>query len=210
MDQGIIRSLKARYRTKVIRKYIAAVDAKKPLPKLTVLDAMTMLVAAWDGVSEITVVNCFKKAGICKESQESSINDNDDLFKVLAEEMNILRERNPDLVPGDVTSEALVEADEDIITADGVVRTDQEVLAEFQTDMHEDSQDIEETKEDDEPPLPPSQTDVRQAIEVLCQYSLFSQQGNDLRQKALMCSRIVEKEFTKKQRQTSMTNYFKK
>ena len=68
--------------------------------------------------------------------------------------------------------------------------------------MHEDSQDIEETKEeDDEPPLPPSQKDVRQAIEVLCQYSLFSEQGNDLRQKALMCSRIAEKEFTKKQRQ---------
>ena len=69
MDQGIIRSLKARYRTKVIRKYIAAVDAKKPLPKLTILDAMTMLVAAWDSVSETTVVNHFKKAGICKASQ---------------------------------------------------------------------------------------------------------------------------------------------
>ena len=41
--------------------------------------------------------------------------------KVLAEEMNILRERNPDNVPGDVTAEALVEADEDIIAADGVV-----------------------------------------------------------------------------------------
>ena len=75
MDQGIIRSLKARYRTKVIRKYIAAVDAKKPLPKLTVLEAMAMQVAAWDGVSETTVVNCFQKAGICKESQESSITD---------------------------------------------------------------------------------------------------------------------------------------
>ena len=94
------------------------------------------------------MVNCFKKAGICKESQESSINDDDDPFKVLAEEVNILQERNPDLVPGDVTAEGLVEADEDIITADGVVRTDQELLAEFQTDcdMHEDSQDIEETK----------------------------------------------------------------
>ena len=90
MDQGIIRSLKAWYRTKVIRKYIAAVDAKKPLPKLTILDAMTMLVTAWDGVSETTVVNCFEKAGICKESQESSINDGDNPFKVLAEEMNIL------------------------------------------------------------------------------------------------------------------------
>ena len=55
VDQGIIRSLKAQYRTKVIRKYIAAVDAKKPLLKLTVLDAMTMLVVAWDGVSETTV-----------------------------------------------------------------------------------------------------------------------------------------------------------
>ena len=120
----------------------------------------------------------------------------------------MLQEKNPDLVPSGVTAEALVEADEDIITADGVVRTDQEVLAEFQTDMHEDSQDIEETREEnDEPPLPPLQKDVRQAIEVLCEYSLFSEQGNDLRQKALMCSRTVEKEFTKKQRQTSMTDY---
>ena len=93
MDQGIIRSLRARYRTKVIRKYIAAVNAKTPLPKLTVLDAMTMLSAAWNGVSETTVVNCFKKAGICKESQESSVNDDDDPFKLLAEEMNILEEK---------------------------------------------------------------------------------------------------------------------
>ena len=86
---------------------------------------MAMLVAA----CETTMVNCFKKAGICKESQESSIIDDDDPFKVLAEEVNILREKNPDLVPGDVTAEALVEADEDITTADGVVRTDHEVLA---------------------------------------------------------------------------------
>ena len=48
MDQGVIFSLKARYRTKVVQKMIEAIDSNKPLPDVSLLDAMKMLVLAWD------------------------------------------------------------------------------------------------------------------------------------------------------------------
>ena len=43
MDQRVIRSLKPKYREKVIRKYINAMESNKEFPKITILDAMAML-----------------------------------------------------------------------------------------------------------------------------------------------------------------------
>ena len=37
MDQGIIRSLKAKYQAKVIHKYINAMESNKELPKITII-----------------------------------------------------------------------------------------------------------------------------------------------------------------------------
>ena len=61
---------------------------------------MNMLTAAWDKVSEITVQNCFERAGISKESQECAMNDSDDPFTELDEELQyyistVLQHRNP-------------------------------------------------------------------------------------------------------------------
>ena len=47
------------------------------------LEAMTLLTAAWESVSQETLVNCFKKAGIISESQVRSQSDDDDPFKLL-------------------------------------------------------------------------------------------------------------------------------
>ena len=85
MDQGVIRSTKTYYRRMVLEKYIDAIDAKKSIPKLTVLDAIDPLVTAWDRVSTETIKNCFRKAGISRETRENAINDSDDPFKALAE-----------------------------------------------------------------------------------------------------------------------------
>ena len=96
MDQGVIRSTKAHYRAMTVQKFIEAIDAKKPLPNITILDAMHLLVAAWDRVSKETVQNCFRKAGLSQETQESAIDDDDDPFKALLDEIGNLRERDPD------------------------------------------------------------------------------------------------------------------
>ena len=69
MDQGVIQSLKAKYPAKVIRKYINAMESDKELPKITILDAVAMLKQSWCELPDITIINCFKKAGISKENQ---------------------------------------------------------------------------------------------------------------------------------------------
>ena len=43
MDQGVIRILKAKYRTVLVQKYIRANDQQKSLPKTSILDAMDIL-----------------------------------------------------------------------------------------------------------------------------------------------------------------------
>ena len=69
MDQGVIRSMKAHYKTMSIKKLIEATEKNKPLPEFSILDAMQMLDLAWERVTTKTVVNCFEKAGISKEKQ---------------------------------------------------------------------------------------------------------------------------------------------
>ena len=61
MDQGVIRSLKAHYKTKAVHKYLTHIELGKPLPDISVLDAMNLFVQAWDYVSNETIINCFKK-----------------------------------------------------------------------------------------------------------------------------------------------------
>ena len=42
---------------------IKAIDSKKSLPTISLLNTMIMFVLAWDEVADKTVQNCFKKAG---------------------------------------------------------------------------------------------------------------------------------------------------
>ena len=69
IDQGVIRGLKAFYRHSIIKRYISSIDGGRSPIKVNMLEAMTLLTAAWECVSPITLVNWFRKAGISSESQ---------------------------------------------------------------------------------------------------------------------------------------------
>ena len=56
MDQGVIRSLKAHYRRRIVRPCIKSLDENKPLPKIISLQAMKNLVSSWNALSEETIV----------------------------------------------------------------------------------------------------------------------------------------------------------
>ena len=85
MDQGVIRSLKAKYRTNVVRKIM------RSLEKISLLHKMQMLVSAWNAFITETIVNCFRKAGISAENQDAAITEEDDPFKDLHDEIDALR-----------------------------------------------------------------------------------------------------------------------
>ena len=63
MDQGVIRLLKSKYRTHIIKTIINTIDNVKQIPSISILEAMKMLAHSWSEVSESTIINCFGKAG---------------------------------------------------------------------------------------------------------------------------------------------------
>ena len=147
MDQGVVRSTKAHYRAMTVQKFIEAIDAKKPLPNITILDAIHLLVAAWDRVSKEKAQNCFRKVGLLQETHESAIDDDDDPFKALLEELSNLGERDPDVVQNGITADDVLAADSEVITSDNLPPNDQQILKEFR---HIPSAADEEDEADDE------------------------------------------------------------
>ena len=97
MDQGVIWSLKLKYRILSVRRIITALENHEDMSSVSVLDAMKMLVLAWESVTEETIIDCFSKAGISRDQQVASINDDDDPFKALKEEIKSLGARKLDL-----------------------------------------------------------------------------------------------------------------
>ncbi|PFX28581.1 hypothetical protein AWC38_SpisGene6710 [Stylophora pistillata] len=180
MDQGVIRALKAHYRSKAAQMYITAIENNRRIPNISILVAMDMLVAAWDKVTQGTINNCFRATGISHQSQESALSDDDDdPFMTLAEEINNLRERAPELAPENVTAGIVVKCDDGAATFEADPLTDEDILAEFNHSADLNEEEEEELDEDeivivDEPPKPPTQCELRHAIGVLNTFSFFA------------------------------------
>ena len=68
-DMGIIRTLKALYRKNIISRIITHIDTGSQMSvsqltkRISILDAMHMLKVAWQNVKQVSISNCFAKAG---------------------------------------------------------------------------------------------------------------------------------------------------
>ena len=67
LDQGIIRSVKRRYKKKLAERYLVSVennkDANTILKQLDIVAATNMVHNAWKETSSTIIQNCFHKAG---------------------------------------------------------------------------------------------------------------------------------------------------
>jgi hypothetical protein len=63
MDMGIIRSVKAGYRKRLLEKIIRSLSGTREMPKIGIDTAIYLLAASWDSVSTSTIENCWRKAG---------------------------------------------------------------------------------------------------------------------------------------------------
>ena len=66
-DQGVIRSLKAKYFSLAVKKRIDALEKGNQLPNFSVLTTMPLLTKAWNSISVRMFMNCFKKSGISEK-----------------------------------------------------------------------------------------------------------------------------------------------
>ena len=177
MDQGVIRSLKARYKTMSIKKLIEAIEKKKPLPEFSILDAIQMLEVARSKVKTKTVANCFEKAGSSKEKQFEALVDSDDPYQDLQEQLEKVALYSPKFFPEGATANDIVSVD-DYITSIELLMTDEAIL--FNVLDEEVSETEDDTNGVSNEPIFPQSSDVRQALDVLREYILFNDNGEFL------------------------------
>ena len=204
MDQGVIRSLKAYYKSLSVRKLIEAIERNKPLPEFSILDAMRMLDVEWGKVTKETVVNCFAKAGISKEKQvESSTR-----IKDLQEQLDKLAVHAPEFFLEGTTAADVVSADDSVINTKPVM-TDDEILFDM---LDQDDRATKEGEDDTSyiQPSCPKFDEIRRALEVLREYMLFSENGECIHQCVNQINTIVQNELIAKLKQVDIREYFQK
>ena len=177
MDQGVIRSLKAKYRSAVVKLYITRIESGKELPKISILDAMKFLVQAWNRVSKDTIQNCFRRAGISKDAQIDAVEEIDDPFKSLQSDLDELRLLDPSLVPDETTAEDYTDTDKNLVVTESVLIDNEEILGQYRETLNIDvDDDTQENAEEVQPLKKPSRSEIYAAMELLQKCNLFEEE----------------------------------
>ena len=212
-DQGVIRSLKAHYRGRVVRLLCRTLEKKGPCPKISILQSMNILVDSSKAVSKETIINCFRKAGITSAVQQAAISDSDDPFKDLQESLNDLRKADSSMVPDDVTATALVSLDHDVIViAPEISEGDfiEELRACQEPGEGEESDDEISMEEIFDPVVEkPSRSAIESALDDLKYAAMFSDEGVQMQRLILSFERLYENERLKSLKQRDITDFFK-
>ena len=208
MDQGVIRSLKAHYRKKVVRLCIKAMESNKPLPKINILQAMKHLVSSWNVVSKENIVNCFKKSNISQSNQQVAVNDDGDSSKSLQEDLKKLHELDNDAIQPNLSAESFADLDNEVVTSDSF-SNDDDIIAEVIEGENEESED-DEVDEENTPPTRPSTNEVEDALETLQDLSMFSTRVDEIRSLVLNMESLLVRERINNLKQSVVTDFFKR
>ena len=207
MDQGVIRSLRAKYRKNVVRKTIQSVEKKKTLPKILLLQEMQMLVSAWDALSTQTVVNCLRTSGISTESQETAIAEDDDPFRELEDEIDDLRSVQRDLTEEDFDATTFADVDAEVIAVQPPP-SEAEIVAELlETESVSDDDDYYSGEVADEPVKCPDKNELLQVIETLQRFSLFLDKGGTIQSYDRRIESQIDQHFAEKKKQASIRDF---
>ena len=184
-DQGIIRSLKTQYKSKVLLKLIESIDKGTEGFAVNLLDAVQMVTSSWKEVAPITIENCFKKAGFVIPTE---VDDSEDIMDVdeIEEESNhgdtVIRQawdKIQDSVPG-VSFEDFMTADDDVPSTG--VPTDADIIASITFENNDAS--FEDEFDDDvdncgDEIRPPSSEEAQKAASLLRNYFYFKKDVDD-------------------------------
>ena len=147
-----------------------------------------------------------KKLKFQKKDQTIAIVDEDDQFEEIYENLKELREKEPSLVPENMTAEDFATADDAVITSSTLI--DEEILQEAtQTENDE----VEEIEDDDEELVAPSTRDVENSLEILKNLSLFSEKRGDQMQDLInKFETLLTRDKVEKCKQVKIASYFVK
>ena len=204
MDQGVIWSLKSKYRTHIIQKVLAAIDQGKQLPVISIFEAIKVLALSWSEVSKEAITNCFTKSGF---SEDVCSEEDDDSFFQLREAFDKLCAHGQGFVPDGLQCEDIVHVDRDVQVTEGLL-TEEEIVEEIRGIFDEENEnDVEIAERSEDIPIKPSSQEVFRAVETLLDYSMFTNSG-EIGKLATKVPLMVEKENLKLKRQKKITDFF--
>lgn len=219
MDQGVIRCLKAYYKKQLIVKVITAIDNNEVL-KITILDAIVMLEAAWNCVTNATISNCFRHSGLNMIENEYDEEDEIPLAQWIQREKDREREEGIDLQDwaqsnsitefDHIDLNEFVSVDDDVVVAEfpSYNQIIEEIASSSTQQVVDDENDAADEVEE-EMNLPTSFEALR-ALEIVNKFVSFNDFGDTSAQAVkLIENKIIEKIMSeKRQKQTKMTDYF--
>ena len=208
MYQGVVRSLKAHYRKNVVCLCIKVVESNKLFPKISILQAMKHLVSSWNAVSKETIVNCFKKSKVSQSKQQAAVNDDDDPFKSLQEDLEKLHELDNDAIQSNLSSESFADPHSEVVTS-ASFSNDDDIIAEVIEGKNEESED-DQDDEERRPPTCPSTNEVEDALETLQDHSMFSTHGDEIQSRVLNMESLLVRERIDNLKQSIVTDFFKR
>ena len=120
----------------------------------------------------------------------------------------VLKEKFGDQIDADITSDDYIDFDIEVVTSHGKL-TNQEILAEINYDVNEESDGEEEDLNDFEPINKPGIEDARVAFQVLEDFSLFSKFWESMLKSLKELNRSLDRQELSHKKQSAITSIFK-
>lgn len=195
MDQGIIQSLKVKFRKRLVLKMLDQSDNFK----VSLLDAILMICDSWDEVTPKTIINCFNH-GFRTDEAGNNQEDEPANFTQWAQKLDL----NFD---GDVQS--YTEIDANIQTSEEP--TEESIVASILNKSKEEEEDNDDTDGAEEDFKIPTMSQVYSALGVIRTYVALNDDVNKPENTAFLKelhSHVSKNLYLKKCKQTKITDFF--
>ena len=168
---------------------------------------MKYFVSSWNVVSKETITCCLKKSNISQSNQQRAVNDYDDSFESVQEDLEKLPELDNDAIQPNLWPESFAYLDSEVVSS-ASFSNDDDIIAKIIKGENEESED----NEDDEERTPPtclSSNEVEDALEMLQDLSMFSTPGDKSPSFVLNIESLLVREQIDNLKQSVITDFFK-
>uniref|UniRef100_A0A2H1V3I7 SFRICE_041408 n=1 Tax=Spodoptera frugiperda TaxID=7108 RepID=A0A2H1V3I7_SPOFR len=198
MDQSVIKSLKGRYRRKMLTELIET-DGKV---SIDMLQAVNFISKAWKEVTAATIQHYFHHAGLCS-SQTVEMDQFDSKDNLPLSEW-ISQFNTPDNFNKDLQSYENI--DEDVATTDSL--TDEQIVDLVSKSKENPNNDDEKDDQVDEAESPPTIQQALDAAKLIETFLLFNQDDSTTYLDMNRIHKIIQNKYWhSKKRQTKLTDY---
>lgn len=204
LDQGVIHQFKKLYRTQLLRKAVADLDANSSQP-INVLDAIYWVSSSSKNIQPETVKKCFLRSGF--RHRNNNVTDVDDLLTPIEELGNLIK-----VIDNTITENDYITLDDCVETYDADIENSSDTTS-MSTQNKEESDEENDGSEDQEIPKIRSLREALLAVKDIRKYiSSIEVQNSSLFSNTVQLENALTYEITTPaiSKQTKVTDFFQK